>query len=50
MAFMRASIHHVATFFTNFEAGNGDWWGSYSLASAFDITALAGQLLSSNCV
>jgi hypothetical protein len=40
MAFMWASIHHVATFFNTFEADNGDWWGSYSLAGALDITAL----------
>lgn len=40
IAFMWASIHHVATFFENFEAGQGDLAGSYMLAGAFDITAL----------
>jgi hypothetical protein len=40
IAFMWASIHHVATYFNNFEAGNGDWLGSYALAGAFDVTAL----------
>lgn len=40
-AFMWASIHHVATFFDNFEqSGAGDSFGSYLLAGAIDITAL----------
>lgn len=40
-AFMWASIHHVATYFDNFEQnGAGDMFGSYLLAGAFDITAL----------
>lgn len=40
-AFMWASIHHVATFFDNFEQnGAGDSFGSYLLAGAIDITAL----------
>lgn len=38
-AFMWASIHHVATFFNNFEQGS-DTVGSFMLAGAFDITAL----------
>ncbi len=40
IAFMWASIHHVAAFFNDFEADNGNTIGSYLLASAFDITAL----------
>lgn len=40
VAFMWASIHHVATFFNNFEEGTGDIFGSYLLAGAFDLTAL----------
>lgn len=40
IAFMWASIHHVAVYFNNFEQGNGDMFGSYALAGAFDITAL----------
>src|SRR5215469_1973774 len=40
IAFMWASIHHVAAFFNDFEADNGNTWGSYLLAGAFDITAL----------
>jgi hypothetical protein len=40
MAFMWASIHHVAAFFNAFEADNSNTWGSYLLAGAFDITAL----------
>src|SRR6185437_8791841 len=40
-AFLWASIHHVATFFDNFEQnGAGDSFGSYLLAGAIDITAL----------
>ena len=38
-AFMWASIHHVATFFNNFEQVNNTV-GSFMLAGAFDITAL----------
>lgn len=40
IAFMWASIHHVAVYFNNFEQGSGDLAGSYALAGAFDITAL----------
>ena len=40
IAFMWASIHHVAAFFNAFEADSGNTWGSYLLAGAFDITAL----------
>src|SRR5215472_9484218 len=40
IAFMWASIHHVAAFFNAFEADNSNTWGSYLLAGAFDITAL----------
>lgn len=40
IAFMWASIHKVAYFFSNFESDSGNTWGSYSLAGAFDITAL----------
>jgi hypothetical protein len=40
IAFMWASIHHVAAFFNDFEADSGNTWGSYLLAGAFDITAL----------
>jgi hypothetical protein len=40
VAFMWASIHHVAAFFNDFEADTGNTWGSYLLAGAFDITAL----------
>lgn len=39
IAFMAATVHHVATFFNNFEAGQ-DTLGSYALAGAFDLTAL----------
>jgi len=40
-AFMWASIHHVATFFDNFEQnGTSDTIGSYLLAGAIDVTAL----------
>jgi hypothetical protein len=40
-AFMWALIHHVATYFDNFEQnGQATWFGSYLLAGAFDITAL----------
>lgn len=40
IAFMWASIHHVATFFNNFEQNDDNMFGSYLLAGAFDITAL----------
>src|SRR5215469_4139597 len=40
IAFMWASIHHVAAFFNDFEADSSTSWGSYLLAGAFDITAL----------
>ena len=39
-AFLFASIHHIATFFDNFEQGNNNWFGSYSLAISIDATAL----------
>ena len=40
-AFMWASIHHIATYFDNFEQnGSSDIVGSYLLAGAFDLTAL----------
>jgi Helix-turn-helix domain len=39
-AFLWASIHHVATFFDNFEPGETDWTGSYTLAISIDATAL----------
>lgn len=40
VAFMVASIRHVATFFNDFEPNNDNTLGSYALAGAFDITAL----------
>ncbi len=40
VAFMWASIHHIATYFTDFEQNSGNTVGSYALAGAFDITAL----------
>jgi hypothetical protein len=40
IAFMAASIRHVATFFNGFEPNNDNTVGSYALAGAFDITAL----------
>ena len=39
-AFLWASIHHVATFFHNFESDTVDWSGSYTLAISIDVTAL----------
>src|SRR5215472_17455930 len=39
IALMWASIHHVATFFNNFEENSGNTIGSYLLAGAFDVTA-----------
>jgi len=40
IAFMAASIRHVATFFNGFEPDHDNVIGSYALAGAFDITAL----------
>ena len=40
VAFMWASIHHIATFYNDFEAGGGNIVGSYAIAGAIDITAL----------
>lgn len=40
VAFMLASIRHVATFFNGFEPNKDNTIGSYLLAGAFDITAL----------
>jgi Helix-turn-helix domain len=39
-AFLWASIHHVATFFHNFEPEGNDWTSSYTLAISIDVTAL----------
>ena len=39
-AFLWASIHHVATFYHNFEPADSDWTGSYALAISVDATAL----------
>ncbi len=39
-AFLWASIHHVATFFHNFESDAAGWSGSYILAISIDVTAL----------
>lgn len=39
-AFMLASIHHLAYFFSSFEPGGGVGLLSYLLAGAFDVTAL----------
>ena len=39
-AFLWASIHHIATFFHNFEPGGTDWTSSYTLAISIDATAL----------
>lgn len=39
-AFLWASIHHVATFFHNFEPAGTDWSGSYALAISIDATAV----------
>jgi len=39
-AFLFASIHHIATFFDNFEQDSGNWVGSYALAISIDATAL----------
>ncbi len=40
IAFMWASIHHIAAFYNNFEENSGNLIGSYMLAGAIDITAL----------
>jgi hypothetical protein len=40
VAFLWASIHHIATYFNDFEQNSGNTVGSYALAGAFDITAL----------
>jgi hypothetical protein len=39
-AFLAASIHHIATFYANFEPASIDMIGSYALAIALDGTAL----------
>jgi hypothetical protein len=39
-AFLWASIHHIATFFHNFEPEGSGWMGSYTLAISIDVTAL----------
>ena len=39
-AFLWASIHHVATFFHNFESDATNWNGSYTLAISIDLTSL----------
>jgi hypothetical protein len=43
VAFMWASIHHVAEFFQAYE-GSSDVLGSYLLAIAFDVTALVATI------
>ncbi|GCE27289.1 hypothetical protein KDA_27730 [Dictyobacter alpinus] len=40
IAFLAASIRHVATFFHNFEADPNDWVNPYTLAVSIDLTAL----------
>ncbi len=40
IAFMWASIHHIAAFYNGFEENSGNLLGSYLLAGAVDITAL----------
>lgn len=44
IAFMAASIRHVAVFFNSFEPNNDNALGSYALAGAFDITALVSTI------
>jgi len=39
-SFLWASIHHVATFFHNFERDGTDWASSYMLAASIDVTSL----------
>lgn len=40
IAFLAASIRHVATFFHNFEADTTDWVNPYTLAVSIDLTSL----------
>ncbi len=40
IAFLSASISHVAVFFHNFEADKDNWIGPYMLAVSIDLTAL----------
>jgi hypothetical protein len=40
IAFMAASIRHIATFFHNFEQDQADWLNPYMLAVSIDLTAL----------
>jgi hypothetical protein len=40
IAFMAASIRHVATFFHDFEQDQGDWVNPYTLAVSIDLTSL----------
>jgi len=40
VAFLSASISHVAMFFHNFEADKDNWIGPYMLAVSIDLTAL----------
>jgi hypothetical protein len=40
IAFLSASISHVATFFNDFEADKGNWIEPYMLAISIDLTAL----------
>jgi hypothetical protein len=44
IAFMWASIHHLAAYYNSFEAENDNWFGSYLLAGAVDITALVATI------
>src|SRR6266567_4394735 len=44
IAFLWASIHHLAAYYSNFEAENGNWFGSYLLAGAVDVTALVATI------
>ncbi|GCF10930.1 hypothetical protein [Dictyobacter arantiisoli] len=40
IAFLAASIRHVATFFHNFESDPADWVNPYTLAVSIDLTSL----------
>ena len=40
VAFLSASVSHVAVFFNNFEADKNNWIGSYMLAVSIDLTSL----------
>jgi hypothetical protein len=40
VAFLSASVSHVAVFFNNFEADKNNWIGSYMLAISIDLTSL----------